>query len=209
MRSRAGYTRVVIACVAVVTAGFMFQHPQLTGHWKVNSEKSENLRQKLAEAMQPPGAPPSPELPPGAGSSGRGSRRSGGVQTPPDSPPTERRGSRGGALAAVAPVLRMGTTVTFGETDSTVSIQEGEQTVVLHPNGQKEQVERWGQQVTSKAEWKGKKLVIESEGEDKLRVKETYEPDPKHGELKAELEIRHPRLPRTFHLKRVLDPDTE
>lgn len=163
--------------------GIAPEHPDITGTWVVNLERSDRPGDGL-EREQPRGTPP-----------GRRPQTGGEVR---------ERFQRGFAL-----LLQNSVAFRIEEGDSTLTITGAEGIErVIHPDGKERnrRIEGLGN-VRVKARWKGEKLVVERTLETGVKITETFELVQEGRQLSITLELSGAR--QGFEFRRIYDPGQE
>lgn len=162
----------------------------LAGLWKLNTELSDRIEDKLREALRP-----------GAfyGAAGRGARTGAPAAGSRDQATEDRELS--GMIAPVQQFL-------IRQDAATVVISDaGGQMQTLATDGRKvKETLLSGSQLETAARWKDGKLTIERKQDKVGTVKETYFVDPTSRKLILEIKLSSRRLPRALEFRRVYDP---
>jgi hypothetical protein len=197
------------------------QKPAITGAWAFNTEKSDNPQQKMQQAMRAGGPARGGDDMGGMGRSGRSGGRTGGraggsrggaggMGGADGAMESGGRGGRGGPeMRVMGSLLRGPAKLSIERTDSTVTLHRDDlDPLVIFTDGR--QVDLGGadaeSRFTEKAEWKGDKLVVQTEVGENLKLEETYE--IKGGDspyLQVDAKLENKAMGRTIKLKRVYD----
>lgn len=166
----------------------------LAGRWRLDSERSDDARQKMREAVERRrgGADRGG---PGGGFAGRGGRGGG---------PGARSGMGGGdPREALRPLFEAPVELAITPTESEIVILEKDGRMrTLHPDGRKYKAE--GGAVEVQSGWDGGKLVVETKTEAGSRITETFEVAPDRSRLTVTLKLDGSRGPAVT-VKRVYD----
>lgn len=154
--------------------------PDFSGTWVLNFDESEDPRAQMQRDR-----PPGPGVPPGARPAAR-------PRVNPEEMQTRMRAILQGQLAFK--LIQTDSTVTFAGA-------EGAQ-LVYRTDGRWEgqSVEGLGD-IRVRARWKGRKLVLDREFENGLKVSQTYELAPDGGQLHVKVKLSGG--PRTIEFRRV------
>ncbi len=193
--------------------------PTFVGTWAFNASKSDDPREKMAEAMRPrvSGAEP----PPGGsvarggrgGASGRRPTTGAGAGSGANGGGTGGGGGEGrggpGGMRAMQSFMRNPQKLVIQKTDSSFIIQRDELPALELPLDGHElkfgsNDEAGNTEVKYKAQWKGDKLTVETHIGDGTHADETYE--VKNNVLQVETRLTGSRLPAPVKFKRVFDP---
>lgn len=188
--------------------------PAVLGVWTFNAEKSDNLQQKMQQAMRGGGPPAGGDDMGGMGRSGgrtgrTGSRGGSGGGAEGVMEGGGRGGSDGPEMRAMGTLLRGPAKLSIERTDSTVTLHRDDlDPLVLFTDGRQVDLGGADQQsrFTEKAEWKGEKLVVQTVVGENIKLEEIYEikgGDSPYLQVDAKLDNR--MLGRTIKLKRVYD----
>lgn len=162
----------------------------LAGLWKLNTELSDRMEEKLRDALRA-----------GAyyGAAGRGNRSGGPSPRQGDAVTEERE-----LAAMIAPVPQL----LIRQDDRAVTISDaGGQMQPLATNGSKiKEALLSGASLETQARWKDGRLTIERKQEKLGTVREVYFVDRDSRKLILEIRLTSHRLPRALEFRRVYDP---
>lgn len=169
-------------------------HPVLSGRWRLNPEKS----QEMGEGREGQGSDGRRALPPLNAGRTHGVPSGGRPDPAPD--PTV-------LLGLLRPVLQL----LIQQTDSTIAISDASGQMATYPtNGRKiKEPQLIGEDAEIVAKWKDAGLTIERKLPSLGTVKETYWLDSATRELVLLVKVSGSRLPRGIEMRRVYEPVSE
>lgn len=164
----------------------------LAGLWKLNTELSDRIEDKLRDALRP-----------GVfyGGGGRGTRSGGPGARARDHATDDRELGN-----MIAPIVQL----RVEQDDTTVSISDaGGQMQLFTTDGRKvKEALLSGGELETSARWKDGRLTIERKQDKTGTVKEIYSIDRDTRKLIIEIKLSSNRLPRALVFRRVYDPAT-
>jgi hypothetical protein len=222
MRSRTLASAAILTAVVALAPppGHAAGPPEgvsLTGHWKLDRDRSDDPKQKTREALE---GMRGGDHDPGAGGSPTGPGID--VMTPGDprtTPPTPAGGGQPGtppygggsgsptgrgpspygrgqdSRAAVFPKIDQPDELTIAQRRTLVLIQEGDDEGSvrgIHTDGQRRPMPGGGGEVSGA--WEDGRLVVETRRDDGVRYTETYQLSADGGELTVAVHIMAPRM---------------
>jgi len=190
----------VVACMAMGAApGRAGDAPDLPGHWKLNRERSDDARKKIAEVREDEKRGLGKLGPLGPGPRGGGPMGSGPMGRRPVGDPSGRARGPGNPDGPLADVVNPPETLAITEEAGEIAFDDGEDVSRVRPDGRK--VKRQGGEVELKARYKDGDLVIETEREEGGTSVATYHVTSDRKELHVttdfelptgeKLEVRH------------------
>jgi hypothetical protein len=169
------------------------ERPDITGRWKLNTEKSDDAQAKMREVMD--GGPHD-----GRRGGGRGGRMGGGMG----------RGRMGGSEAgapmrqAMDDILQPAEVLTITQSDPDVVIAGSDgRSVRLHADGRRIKAETGN--VERKAEWDGSRLVVESTIGDRSHVIQSWTKAADGKQLSTTIRLKMPMARKEVVINRVYD----
>ena len=184
--------------MAGALAGAAAQHSAatLTGVWRLNPDKSQEMNPKSVGSYQGTGMGQRGTI----GGAGRtGAIPSGGRSAPPPDPTV--------LLSLIRPLPQL----RIQQNDSTIAISDASGQFATYPlDGRKyREPQLIGEDVEIVAKWKDNKLMIERKLPSLGTIRESYAVDPATGELLLEVKVSGSRIPRGIEMRRVYQLEEE
>jgi hypothetical protein len=163
----------LFACAALAAGGARAgDAPDLTGYWKLNRERSEDARKKIADAREDDRRGLGKLGPLGPGPRGGGPMGSGPMGRRPVSDPTARGRMPGDADVPGGSVTSPPETLVIAQADGEITFDDGQDVRRVRADGKK--VKREGGAVELKARYKDGDLVIEADRDEAGKSVTTY-----------------------------------
>jgi hypothetical protein len=164
--------------------------PALAGHWKLNRERSEDARKKIADLRDDDRRGIGRLGPLGPGPRGGGPMGGGPMGRRPLGDPGGRSRGPGNPDGPLADVVNPPETLAITEEAGELSFDDGEDVRRIRPDGRK--VKRQGGEVELKARYKDGDLVIETEREEGGKMVATYHVTADGKELHVDTQFELP-----------------
>lgn len=196
MRYRTLILPVLLAGGAVSGAAAQRSTASLTGVWRLNPDKSQEMNPKSVGSYQGTWMGRRGTI----GGAGRtGAIPSGGRPQPPPDPTV--------LLSLIRPIPQL----RIQQNDSTIAISDASGQFATYPlDGRKyREPQLMGQDVEIVAKWKDNRLMIERKLPSLGTIRESYALDPATGELLLEVKVSGSRIPRGVEMRRVYQREEE
>ena len=194
MRYRTLILPALLAAGAVSGAAAQPSAAPLTGVWRLNPDKSQEMNPKSVGSYQGTWMGQRGTI----GGAGRtGAIPSGGRSEPPPDPAV--------LLSLIRPIPQL----RIQQTDSTIAISDASGQFATYPlDGRKyREPQLIGEDVEIVAKWKDNRLMIERKLPSLGTIRESYALDPATGELLLEVKVSGSRIPRGVEMRRVYQPE--
>jgi hypothetical protein len=170
------------------------EHPDLSGHWQLNHEQSDDAQQKMQEAF---------------GSGGRGGNRA------EESGRRHRRDGQGGGMGGgqgggLGRMMQAAETLQIQQKDPEVLLTLEQRTLTLYTDGRSEEQDgRRGGSVKTTSHWDDSQLMVEREMGRGMKVTTTYALSATGSQLFVTTRIETPRSSKPAVIRHVYDATNE